>query len=384
MPLSQLTTAEQVNFFPDLETILNFGMFSRNLINGEWKWSKGIYHILGLEDPTVIASTELFISFIVPEEREYVSQSAKRAFENNQNYSIEFSITDAQGKHKRLYSETLFKIDNQGQIYQYNGILKDITESYEFKKALELKVQQLDKSNQNLQEFVYVASHDLQEPVRKISTFAERLSSKYSNALGEEGNMYLLRMQNASRNMQTLLEDLLSFSRLSFNDKPSEKVSLNACLESVLNDLEVKIEETKTQIELTDLPVIEGYFTQLKQLFYNLIGNAIKFRKPGENARIKLKFTRVNPYSLPQYPLLKNTHYAKIEISDEGIGFEQEFSERIFMIFQRLNSKVEYSGSGIGLSICKKITENHHGVIYATGAVQQGSCFTILLPYTIS
>jgi light-regulated signal transduction histidine kinase (bacteriophytochrome) len=229
-----------------------------------------------------------------------------------------------------------------------------------------------------------VASHDLQEPVRKISTFAGRLKAKYGDNLGEEGGVYLKRMQNASENMQTLLEDLLNFSRLSFSDKPFEKVALQTCLENAISDLEVKIEETKTRIDYQDLPTIEGHATQLKQLFINIIGNAIKFRKPDEVPIIKITCTRINPYSYPKLTLLKNTHYTKIDIIDNGIGFEEEFVERIFMIFQRLNSKTEYSGSGIGLSICKKIVENHYGHIYATSKLGEGSKFTVLLPYTIS
>lgn len=373
---------EKLNgILPHLESALNFGFYTRHLKNGQAYWSKGIYHILGLKHNSVEPLETVFLSYVVEEERSTLKAALQKHIELKEDYKIEFSIINAKGKHKRVMAEIFLKLNEQGMAEAYSGILKDITESYEYKKALEEKVTQLDKSNRNLQEFVYVASHDLQEPVRKINTFAERLASKFGDLLNEEGLTYLRRMQKSSQNMQVLLDDLLDFSRLSFNTKAPEKVSLKDCLENVISDLEVKIEETKTIIEYNDLPVIEGYSTQLKQLFNNLIGNAIKFRKLNVNPYIKINYSRINPFSYPQYPLLKNTHYAKIEISDNGIGFEQEYSEKIFMIFQRLNSKVEYSGSGIGLSICKKIIENHHGQIFASSTLNKGSTFTLLLPY---
>ncbi|MCC6369466.1 MAG: PAS domain-containing protein [Bacteroidia bacterium] len=370
--------------FPHLEAVLNFGTYTRNVITKEVFWSSGIYRILELDENDIEPSIKNFTNLIVQEDVDIFTSVAKKHLATKQNYGLEFSVISGKGNYKRIYAETFFKVDENNNLLEYAGVLKDITESYNYKKALEEKVIQLDKSNQSLQEFAYVASHDLQEPVRKINTFAERLVSKFGNQLNDEGLTYLRRMQNSSHNMQILLDDLLNFSRLSFYDKAPEKVALKECLESVLNDLEVKIEETKTTITCTELPVIEGYATQLKQLFNNLIGNAIKFRSLTKNPVIQISYNRVNPFSFPQYPLLKNTHYAKIEISDNGIGFEQEYAEKIFMIFQRLNSRVEYSGSGIGLSICKKIIENHHGQIFANSALNQGSTFILLLPYTIN
>ena len=321
---------------------------------------------------------------MVEEDLDRVTETIKNNYPAQHNHTIQFSIINAQGIRKRLCIETHFDSSTADNFTNYHCLMIDNTEKYGYEKALEEKVEQLKKSNLHLQEFVYVASHDLQEPVRKITTFTERLASRFADALGEEGSMYLKRIQNSSRNMQTLLDDLLNFSRLSFNDQPFEKVDLQNCMAEVINNLEVKIEESNASISFGELPILEAYPSQLNQLFNNLISNAIKFKKQNQKPVIQINFSRINPYQYPEYPLLKSTHYAKIEICDNGIGFEQEYSEKIFMIFQRLNSKAEYSGSGIGLSICKKIVDIHHGIIFATSQPNLGSTFTILLPYKIS
>lgn len=365
---------------PHMENILHCGIFSHNIMSGEFYWSTGMFTILGVPPYSIESTHENFLKFVNPEDRELVAGAAKKFFETKTPYQLEFSITDAKGLQKRIYAENYVKFNVDGDMLEYNGVIKDITESFYYKKALEQKVAQLDKSNNNLQEFVYVASHDLQEPLRKISTFTERLESKYGSSLDQEGNMYVKRIINSTRNMQTLLQDLLSFSRLSFNDKPFEKVSIRETLDSVLSDLDVKIEETKTIITCDNLPDIEGYPSQIKQLFNNLISNAIKFRKQGEPAVIRISCSDAAHEEYTALPLVKGTRYIRIVVEDNGIGFEPEYSEKIFMIFQRLNGKSEYAGSGIGLSICKKIVENHHGFIFATGVPDKGAVFTILLP----
>lgn len=377
--LTQTFNAEKFGeIFPHMENILHCGLYIHNAETGETHWSKGMYSILGLEPYSINSTFDNFSKYILPEDKERVIALVKKSREARTAYQTEFSILNAKGIYKRIYAESRADIEDKKN--EYEGIIKDITESYFYKKALEQKVLQLDKSNQNLQEFVYIASHDLQEPLRKISTFVGRLNSKFENVLGQEGNMYVSRILRSTHNMQILLEDLLSFSRLSFSDKQFEAVFLKECLDGAINDLEIKIEETKTVITSGPLPEIEGYKTQLKQLFNNLINNAIKFRKPQEIPVIRISCSEADPASYNDLPLQKDSTYVRIIIEDNGIGFEQEFSERIFMIFQRLNGKAEYAGSGIGLSICKKIIDNHHGFIFANGVPGKGATFTILLP----
>jgi light-regulated signal transduction histidine kinase (bacteriophytochrome) len=380
MPVKSFNADKFGDIFPHMENILHCGIFSHNVQTNESYWSAGMFTILGIELNSIASTPENFLKFVNEEDRDMVIEAGKKFNETKIPYQVEFSITDAKGLQKRVYSENYIKVNAAGEMLEYNGVIKDITESFYYKKALEQKVAQLDKSNHNLQEFVYVASHDLQEPLRKISTFTERLGSKFQSSLGQEGTMYVNRILNATNNMQVLLQDLLNFSRLSFNDRPFEMISIKQVVESVLADLEIKIEETKAVIACDDLPDIEAYSSQIKQLFNNLITNALKFRRQHEPPTIKIACGNVYHDDYPELPLIKNAKYVKILVEDNGIGFEQEFSERIFMIFQRLNGKAEYAGSGIGLSICKKIVENHHGFIFATGIPEQGATFTILLP----
>ena len=366
--------------FPHVENILHCGWYTHNLETNEMFWSKGTYVILGLEVNSLPAHLENLYKFINPEYREFVSSGISQSKHQKKSYQLEFSITDGQGLHKRLYIENYISPANTGEVFEYSGVIKDITESYYYKKALEQKITQLDKSNQNLQEFVYVASHDLQEPLRKISTFSERLNNKFSEQLGQEGAMYVKRIMSSKGNMKTLLEDLLSFSRLSFNDRKFEKVMLNDSIDEVLSDLEIKIEDAKATVTRDDCPTIEAFPSQIKQLFNNLIGNALKFKRHDAPLQIKIKCSEAKLADYPLLPLAKDMRYIALRIEDNGIGFEQEFSERIFMIFQRLNGKSEYAGSGVGLAICKKIADNHHGFIFAQGQLDRGATFTILLP----
>lgn len=367
-------------FFPHMEKILHFGTYYLDARDNIIKWSSGMYKILGVEVNSIEPTAVSFDSFIHPDDLELVRQARKDSMENKKPYHLEFTIIDAQGNHRRVFAENYMKFDESGELIGYNGMIKDITEKFENQRMLESKIEQLDKSNHNLQEFVYVASHDLQEPLRKISTFSDRLQTKYGSALDEEGNRYISRIAASCQSMQTLLEDLLDFSRLSFTDKMYEKVCVESIIHNVLSDLEMKIEESQATVVCNEMPLIDGYSSQLRQLFTNLIHNSIKFKKKDLPVLVRIDCMGAIATDYPQLKLKKDTEYVQIVIQDDGIGFEQEFSEKIFMIFQRLHGKVEYSGSGIGLSICKKIVENHNGFIFAEGILNQGAKFTILLP----
>jgi signal transduction histidine kinase len=372
------------HIFPYMENILQFGTYCYTFATKELTWSNGMFHILGIKSPMAPPAVSLFLKYIHREDTLQVVNEVRESFEQKQPYRLEFSITNEQGIFKRIYAENFIKFNDQGDVLEYCGIVKDITENYRFKKALEQKIEQLDRSNSSLQEFVYVASHDLQEPLRKISTFTERIDAKYKEALGEEGRSYLKRVLASTGNMQTLLEDLLDFSKLSFGEKKFEKVNLQQCINGVISDLELKIEESKTVVNCGESPDIEAFPSQIRQLFSNLINNSIKFKKEHEAPLITIACDSVNHKDYPQFPLLENKDYVRITVEDNGIGFDEEFSERIFKIFQRLHGKAEYKGSGIGLAICKKIVDNHHGFIFANSRLNEGSNFTILLPQTQS
>ena len=229
-----------------------------------------------------------------------------------------------------------------------------------------------------LQEFAYGVSHDLQEPLRKVTAFGDRLNDKYAAQLGEQGIDYLNRMRDAAKRMSTLINDLLSLSRVTTQAKPYTAVNLNTLVSEVLSDLEVRIEQAGAKVETGTLPTVDADPTQMRQLFQNLIGNALKFRKKGVAPVIQLLAEPVKGGALdidgnerPQW---------LIKIQDNGIGFDEKYSDRIFEVFQRLHTRAEYEGSGIGLSLCRKIVQRHGGSITAEGSLGAGATFRIVFP----
>jgi light-regulated signal transduction histidine kinase (bacteriophytochrome) len=255
----------------------------------------------------------------------------------------------------------------------------------EAKDDLELKVEdrtyalqhfsnELRRSNRELQDFAFVASHDLQEPLRKIRAFGDRLQQSYAEVLGEQGADYVRRMQNASARMSKLIDDLLSFSRITTKAKPFLPLSLNKVAEEVLEDLEVAIQESGAQIEVGELPEIDADMFQMKQLFQNLLANAIKFRKPGVSPVISITSDRAEDTLSAS-----GSDLVRILFKDNGIGFDEVFLDRIFLPFQRLHGKSEYSGTGIGLAVCRRVAERHGGSLTATSKAGEGSTFIVTL-----
>jgi len=245
----------------------------------------------------------------------------------------------------------------------------------QIKKAhLELQhsAEEIKATNAELENFAYISSHDLQEPLRKILSFGERLKLTDGEVLSEKGKDYLARMLNASTRMQSLISDLLKFSRLAKGVQGFADVDLNAILSEVLSDMEVTIEKTGARIEAQKLPLIEAEPTQMRQLFQNLISNAIKFRKDNDVPLVKIYVNREIPGSEFESP--------KIELyfEDNGTGFDEKYNDRIFNIFQRLEAQ-KYEGSGIGLAICRKIAQRHGGNILAKSEVGKGSTFIVTL-----
>lgn len=262
----------------------------------------------------------------------------------------------------------------------YSIQFENIMHLKEHEEILQQKIEELNKSNRELEEFAYVASHDMQEPLRKISTFGHRLKTQFSGDLNEDATMYLSRMLGASENMRNLIDNLLEFSKVSRSKQPYEKVDLNMLLKSSMEDLDMRIDETGTRIHVEDLPVIEAIPSQMRQLLFNLLHNAIKFRKKDTDLEIRIKAKPVTPQEKKTYQLPAQQDYFMISIADNGIGFEQQYAEKIFQLFQRLEGKSEYPGTGIGLSICRKIVVNHKGQIFAESKPGEGTTFYIILP----
>jgi signal transduction histidine kinase len=243
-------------------------------------------------------------------------------------------------------------------------------------------VEELKRSNNNLEEFAHAASHDLKEPVRKIQFFTERLKTKIGDRLNEEELDVLSRMEKATERMRLLIDDLLQYSLVNQRHSEIEEIDLNRKLSLVLEDLEVQIQEKQAKVNVSQLPVVKGYRRQLQQMFQNLVSNALKYSKPGEVPVITITSRQVSGVDsgLNVPSGLWNNQFHLIEVTDNGIGFDQQDAERIFNMFTRLHGKYEYAGTGVGLSIVKKVVENHNGYIRASSTPGKGSTFSILLP----
>jgi len=237
----------------------------------------------------------------------------------------------------------------------------------------------LKQMNEELDQFAYMASHDLQEPLRKIQVFSDKILK--NNNFDSDSEKYFGKIINSSKRMQNLINNLLEFSRHTVSSNDFKKTSLNELVKNVLTELEVEIEKSNAQINYENLPAVSAVPSLMQQLFYNLFSNAIKFRKPSTDLVIDVKAEKMNPLDLSKFT--KNgqgKNYYKITVQDNGIGFDDKYAEDIFRVFKRLHSYHEYEGTGVGLSICKKIVEKHNGFIKAESTIDNGSTFIIGLP----
>jgi PAS domain S-box-containing protein len=277
--------------------------------------------------------------------------------------------------------------DDENRIVGFSKVTRDLTERKLAEENLRssaqlllVKNKELEAKNHELASFAYVSSHDLQEPLRKIQTFSSRIIEMEDNKLSEKGRDYFIRMQNAALRMQTLIEDLLAYSRTNTAEQKFEKADLGKILEEVQHDLKEMIEEKKAVIEAEPLPTLNVIRFQITQLFTNIVTNALKFSRPNVTPHLRITVKKIQGSEIqhPHTDALKTYH--EICFADNGIGFEPEYRHKIFEVFQRLHGRSEYSGTGIGLAICKKIVDNHDGLITADSVPEKGSSFYIYLP----
>ena len=259
-------------------------------------------------------------------------------------------------------------------------IFRDITERKRAEESISRKAAELARSNAELEQFAYVASHDLQEPLRKIQAFGGRLKAKMEGVEIQDGRDYLERMQNAAARMQNLISDLLTFSRVLSSSQPFVQVDLGNIVREVLSDLEVAIEQSKAKIEFDGLPAIEGDPTQLGQLMQNLISNSIKFQPVGQAPVIKIEAQVLpRPFSCVKNPT-PDDQICELTVKDNGIGFDEQYLDKVFAVFQRLHGRSEYEGTGVGLAVCRRIVDRHGGTITAKSKTGEGATFIIALP----
>lgn len=366
--------------------------WGKNFANAD----KRANEIFGFAEPHPLAD---YIMRIHPDDR-HIREEAVDEGRKTGHFDFEVRLLFDNGSGRWMRSRGFIQKDIEGIATGSFGVVQDITAQKEFELALQKKVEErttelelanksllqlneeLAKSNRNLQEFTRAASHDLKEPIRKVDFFIDRLKLSLSNKMDKEEKILFDRVESATNRMRLLIDDLLQYSHLSHSQREQEKVDLNDKIRLILSDLELLVREKHARVEVGNLPVVKGHRRQLQQLFQNLISNALKYNQPGIAPFVKIQSKIITgkkvSFALPVEAASQEFHL--IEVCDNGIGFDQNDAERIFNVFTRLHGNKEYPGTGIGLSIAKKVVENHRGYIYAKSEQGKGACFSILLP----
>jgi len=367
----------------ETEELLQYGSWTWEIGTNTVTWTAGVYSLLGYtrQEAEGRIGLDLYFSHVLEEYSSVFREVIQNALKEKSDFSYEYIIKTNSGALKNISTTGKLVKDDRDEVLKLLCINRDITALRSFEKEQERNIRELNRSNRDLEEFAYIASHDLQEPLRKISMFTERLKAKYDHSLDKEGELFIERILLSAANMRTLIDNLLEFSRANRRTHTFDQVNIKSILEGVISELELKIEETKARITLTGtFPTIEAVTSEMTQVFSNILSNAIKFHKDLEGAEINVQPGKLNKTEKNVMGLPINSTFHKIEVKDNGIGFEPEYEEKIFQIFQRLNGKSEYPGSGIGLAICKKIVEKHNGLIFAKSQPDKGAIFTIILP----
>ena len=363
------------------EIISKLGNWIWHIEKDTFEFSDNLYRLLGEEPQSFEPTMENFMAFVHPEDLDKFSEQVTQMIANEDLPFTHYRILQKDGsvKHFKSYGKVL--IDSEGY-KKLLGTTSDITDEIENYRLIEERNLELERNNKELASFNYVASHDLQEPLRKIQTFISRLEDKEQEQLSANGKLYIQRIKSSSERMRSLIDDLLQFSRTNKSEEAFEESNINILLETAKHDLAEIISDKRARISSDRMPSMKVIPFQIKQLFLNLISNSLKYSRENVAPVITITYSQTKASDLPKVKYSKYDLYHTITIKDNGIGFDQEYADKIFILFNRLHNKTEYSGTGIGLSICKKIVENHNGYITAEGKVDEGSTFTFYLPMT--
>lgn len=367
----------------ETEELLQFGSWAWDINTNTITWTSGLYALLGYTRQEVADKIgfDFYLSHLLEEYAQSFQEIVQRALREKTDFSYEYVLKTNTGALKNISTSGRLVKNEEGEVIKMLCINRDVTAMRSFEKEQERSFRELNRSNRDLEEFAYIASHDLQEPLRKISMFTERLKAKYDKSLDKEGELFIERILLSAANMRTLIDNLLDFSRANRRSNTFDQVNIKTIFDNVVSELELKIEETEAVINFSGtFPTLEAVTSEMTQLFSNILSNAIKFRKHNQLAEINVSAGRLGKSEKHVLGLSPASTFYKIDVQDNGIGFEPEYAEKIFQIFQRLNGKSEYPGSGIGLAICKKIVEKHNGLIFANSQPDQGATFTIILP----
>ncbi len=342
-------------------------------------YSDNLFSLLGCEPKSFEPTIEEFLKFVHPDDRHIVILGNENILNKHKTYPRYYRIIRKDGQERYFKAIGKFIEDASGNS-THIGVVRDVTQQHRSKLILKERNRELKQSNKELAYFNQVASHDLQEPLRKVQTIISLILERELSVLSETGKDYFSRIQASVSRMRTLIDDLLLFSRTNKIDKTFEQSDLNLILKNTLFELSHSIEEKNAIIQSDQLPELKVIYFQIQQLFQNLISNSLKYCKHGVVPIIKFECEQINSSDYPALNITRNKIFYKITVTDNGIGFEQQYAEKIFTIFTRLYTSAEYPGTGMGLSICKKIVENHSGYIFAEGKLGIGVVISIFLP----
>ena len=341
------------------------------------KWSPEMYKFWGFEDKEIEVTLDTVAAMTHKDELGNLQQAIQSVMQGK-DVEIQYRRYDKSGKEIFIYTKTFIQKDKNGNPLSVFGIDMDITSMRAIQDDLRKQNQKLLDANTELASFNYIASHDLKEPLRKIQTFSNRIAHYEKDKFSEKAQFYFSRIVDAAERMQELIDSLLIFSKLT-NSSPElhfVETDLNLIVLEVENKLSEAIAEKQAHITKAPLPVIKGLPLQLEQVFLNIISNALNYAQEGIAPHIDIRLEKIAGENIQS----AHNFFWKIDIADNGIGFDSIYEEKIFEIFQRLNSKTSYKGTGVGLAICKKIMHIHNGDIKAKGLLGQGAIFTLYFP----
>jgi signal transduction histidine kinase len=364
--------------FNNAEKIAGISHWKYNLQTRKYSFSENFYNQIGVDPEQFEPTLQSVLPYIHEDDREHLITAYAESIANKTPTSLIFRLQPIGGAMKYIKSVGSFAENSRGELVKI-GVNYDITEHYLNTANLEESNKHLRAINAELESFNNIVSHDLQEPLRKIQMFVSRIDEQESETLTETGRDYFGRITALANRMQNLLIDLVNYSRAMKGDKAFCQTDLKGLMKDVRQELSLNIEERQAVIKVGSLPVINAIPAQIHQLLVNLMTNALKFTEPGVPPQIKVAEEKIADDEMRNGIAFSPKEFVKIVFTDKGIGFDQEFADKIFLLFRRLE-KESYDGTGIGLAICKKIVENHNGYIFAESGLGKGAKFIIYLP----